>query len=144
MDITEHQRAEAERERLWEQLTQAQKMESVGRLAGGIAHDFNNLLTVINGYAEFLAMTPALPDPCRDWAQEISKAGDRAASLTGQLLAFSRKQVITPRAINLNAIVTDAERMLQRLIGDDIKLVTTLAPELGLVLADPDQFHQSS
>jgi PAS domain S-box-containing protein len=143
VDITERKRAEGERVRLQHQLAQAQKMESVGRLAGGVAHDFNNLLTVINGYAGFLSKELAVRDPAlREYALEIGKAGDRAASLTRQLLAFSRKQVIAPRAINLNGVVTDAERMLQRLIGDDIELVTRLAPHLGLVMADPDQIQQ--
>ena len=141
-NVTEQKRAEAERERLQEQLAQAQKMESVGRLAGGVAHDFNNLLTVINGYAAFLAKELTVRDPLREYALEIGTAGDRAASLTRQLLAFSRKQVSRPRAISLNSVVAEAERMLQRVIGEDIGLVSRLAPHLGLMMADPDQIHQ--
>ena len=139
-DITEHKRAEEVRLQL--QLAQVQKMESIGRLAGGVAHDFNNLLTVINGYAAFLSEQLEISDPLRGYALEIGEAGRRAASLTSQLLAFSRKRAIVPRAINLNAVVADAERMLQRLIGEDIELVSSLAPRLGLVMADPDQIHQ--
>ena len=141
-DITSRKRAEEERGLLQAQLAQTQKMESVGRLAGGVAHDFNNLLTVINGYAAFLSEQLALPDPLRGYALEIGKAGEHAASLTSQLLAFGRKQVIRPRATGVNGIVTDAERMLRRLIGEDIELVTRLAPHLGLVMTDPDQIHQ--
>ena len=141
-DISERKRAEEEREHLQLQLIQAQKLESVGRLAGGVAHDFNNLLTVINGYAGFLSEELGAADPRQEYALEIGKAGDRAASLTRQLLAFSRKQAIAPRAINLNGVVADVERMLQRLIGEDIALVTSLAPHLGPVMADPDQIQQ--
>ena len=141
-DITGRKRAEEERETLLAQLAQTQKMESVGRLAGGVAHDFNNLLTVINGYAAFLAEQLAVRDPLRGYALEIGKAGEHAASLTAQLLAFGRKQVIRPRATAVNGIVSDAERMLRRLIGEDIELVTRLTPGLGQVMADPDQIHQ--
>jgi two-component system, cell cycle sensor histidine kinase and response regulator CckA len=142
VDITERKRHEEETELLRLQLAQAQKMESIGRLAGGVAHDFNNLLTVINGYAAFLSKRLAVRDPLRQYALEIGEAGERAASLTSQLLAFSRKQAIMPKAINLNAVIADAERMLQRLIGEDIELVTSPAPRLGLIMADPDQIHQ--
>jgi two-component system cell cycle sensor histidine kinase/response regulator CckA len=142
VDITERKRHEEERERLRSELAQAQKMESIGRLAGGVAHDFNNLLTVINGYAGFLSKELAVRDPLREYALEIGEAGARAASLTSQLLAFSRKQAITPKPTNLNAVIADAERMLQRLIGEDIQLVTRPAPRLGLIMADPDQIHQ--
>ena len=141
-DITDRQRAEEERELLQDQLAQAQKMESVGRLAGGVAHDFNNLLTVINGYAAFLSNQLAVRDPLRGYALEIGNAGERAASLTSQLLAFGRKQHIRPRAIDVNGIVADAERMLRRLIREDIELVTRLTPQVGLAMADPDQIHQ--
>jgi PAS domain S-box-containing protein len=141
-DITGRKRAEEERGTLQAQLAQTQKMESVGRLAGGVAHDFNNLLTVINGYAAFLAERLGVRDPLRGYALEIGKAGEHAASLTAQLLAFGRKQVIAPKAIDVNGIVADAERMLRRLIGEDVELVTRLAPHLGLVMADPDQLHQ--
>ena len=141
-DVTGRKRAEKEREHLQSQLAQAQKMESVGRLAGGVAHDFNNLLTVINGYSGFLCKELPQFDELREYAVEIGKAGARAASLTNQLLAFSRKQAIVPRPIDLNSVVADAERMLQRVIGDDIELVTTLDPLLGPAMADPDQIHQ--
>jgi PAS domain S-box-containing protein len=123
------------------QLRQAQKMEAVGRLAGGIAHDFNNLLTAIAGYSEFLI--GGLDDErLRRHADEIKKAADRAASLTGQLLAFSRRQVLQPRVLDLNAVVSDMDMMLRRLIGEDVELVTLLEPELGSVRADPTQVEQ--
>jgi PAS domain S-box-containing protein len=135
VDITERLQLEA-------QLRQAQKLESVGRLAGGVAHDFNNLLTLINGYGDAVLKGLRPTDPLYPYAEEIKKAGEHAASLTKQLLTFSRKQVIQPRALDMNTIVNDAERMLQRLIGEDIELVTTLDPLLGQVMADPDQIHQ--
>jgi PAS domain S-box-containing protein len=124
------------------QLRQAQKLESVGRLAGGVAHDFNNLLTVINGYSDFVlgALNPA--DPLYSQVQQIKKAGERAARLTSQLLAFSRKQVVEPKSLNLNAVVNDAHQMLQRLIGEDIELNTRLDPLLGPVMADRGQIDQ--
>ncbi len=130
-----HQRA------LEEQLRQAQKMEAVGRLAGGIAHDFNNLLTAISGYSEFL-IAGLDDDRQRRHADEIRKAAARAASLTGQLLAFSRRQVLQPRVLDLNAVVSDMDMMLRRLIGEDVELIALLEPELGAVLADPTQFEQ--
>jgi two-component system cell cycle sensor histidine kinase/response regulator CckA len=123
------------------QLRQAQKMEAVGRLAGGIAHDFNNLLTAISGYSEFLIQ--GLDDErLRRHADEIRKAAARAASLTGQLLAFSRRQVLQPRALDLNAVVSDMDMMLRRLIGEDVELVTLLDPDLSPVQADPTQVEQ--
>ena len=123
------------------QLRQAQKMEAVGRLAGGIAHDFNNLLTAISGYSEFLI--EGLDDGrLRRHAEEIRKASARAASLTGQLLAFSRRQVLQPRVLDLNAVVSDMDMMLRRLIGEDVELVTMLDPEVGHVQADPTQIEQ--
>jgi len=134
-DITE-QRA------LEQQLRQSQKMEAVGRLAGGIAHDFNNLLMVISGYCEFLLQKLG-PDPAlRGFAQEIANAADRATALTRQLLAFSRKQVLTPKVLDLNAIVSEHLKMLPRLIGEDIELVTVPARQLGKVKADPGQIEQ--
>jgi len=135
-DITEHSRLE-------EQFRQAQKMEAVGRLAGGIAHDFNNLLTVISSYSELLLEDlPAGDEARRDDLGQIKKAAGDAAALTRQLLAFSRQQVLAPRIIDLNEIVTGAGKMLQRLIGEDITLALVLAPELGWVKADPGQIEQ--
>ncbi len=124
------------------QLQQAQKMEAVGRLAGGVAHDFNNLLMVMRGYTELLLGRLGANDPLRRNVEEIQKAADRATSLTQQLLAFSRKQVMQPKVFDLNAVVSDTERMLRRLIGEDIELATILGPELGRVKADPGQIEQ--
>ncbi len=135
LDITD-------RKRLEDQFQHAQKLESVGRLAGGVAHDFNNLLTVINGYSGFLLNQLHPQDSLRSHAEEILKAGQRAAGLTAQLLAFSRKQIIEPKALVLNDAVNEAKRMLQRIIGEDIELVTELEPSLGRVMADSDQIHQ--
>ncbi len=126
---------------LEEQLRQAQKMEAVGRLAGGIAHDFNNLLTAISGYSEFLIAGETDPRLQRH-AEEIKKAASRAAALTGQLLAFSRRQVLQPRVLDLNAVVSDMDMMLRRLIGEDVELVTMLDSELGAIRADPTQLEQ--
>ena len=123
------------------QLRQAQKMEAVGRLAGGIAHDFNNLLTAISGYSEFLIGGTTDPK-LRRYAEEIKRASDRAAGLTGQLLAFSRRQVLQPRILDLNATVGDMDMMLRRLIGEDVELVTMLGVELAPVRADPTQIEQ--
>ena len=123
------------------QLRQAQKMEAVGRLAGGIAHDFNNLLTAISGYSEFL-IAGQTDDRLRRHAEEIKKAAGRAASLTGQLLAFSRRQILQPRVLDLNAVVSDMDMMLRRLIGEDVELVTMLDPNLGSIRADPTQLEQ--
>lgn len=134
-DVTQQRQLE-------DQLRQAQKLESIGRLAGGVAHDFNNLLTVINGYSGLLLRALKAGDPLRSYAEEISTAGDRAASLTKQLLAFSRKQVIEPEVVDLNAIIRESAAMLRRLIGDDIVLETHLDASLGQVMADPDQIHQ--
>jgi signal transduction histidine kinase len=132
-----------ERQRLEEQLRQAQKMESVGRLAGGIAHDFNNLLTVIRGYAELMLIDfDAGADQGRESAEQIARAADRAASLTGQLLAFSRKQVLRPQLIDLNDIVEGMATMLTRMLGEDVLLSTVLDAELDPTLADPTQLEQ--
>ncbi len=141
-DVTERVLAEEEKDRLTVQLIQAQKMESVGRLAGGVAHDFNNLLTVINGYSGFLLNRLHAYDPLRPYAEHISQAGDRAASLTKQLLAFSRKQVINPRILDLNKTIVDAVPMLARMIGEDVAFQTKLDPSLGQVRADADQVYQ--
>jgi CheY-like chemotaxis protein len=117
-------------------------MEAIGRLAGGVAHDFNNLLTVINGYSDMLLNDLAEDDPERSAIEEIRGAGERAAALTKQLLAFGRRQVRRPRPLDLNALIRGAERMLQRLIDENILLETNLDPELGLVEADPGQMNQ--
>ena len=131
-----------ERIRLEEQFRQAQRMESIGRLAGGVAHDFNNLLTVINGYAELILKKTPADDFRVNGLREIRAAGDRAADLTKQLLAFSRQQVIQPAIININTVVNAIETFLQRLIGEDVRLVIRLDPELGPVLADSGQVQQ--
>jgi PAS domain S-box-containing protein len=141
-DITERRRAEGEKVKLQDQLRQAQKLESVGRLAGGVAHDFNNLLTVINGYSGMLLEQLKVFDPLHPYALEIKNAGERAASLTKQLLAFSRKQIIEPTVFDLNTTIRKSAPMLQRLIGEDIALETHLADSLEQVFADPDQIHQ--
>ena len=127
---------------LEEQLQQAQKMEAVGRLAGGVAHDFNNLLTVINGYSEVILDQVRQADPLRGLVAEIKKAGDRAAALTRQLLAFSRKQVLVPVVLDLGALIADMEKMLPRLIGEDVDLRTRGQADLWRVKADPGQMEQ--
>ncbi len=131
-----------ERKQLEEQLRQSQKMEAVGKLAGGVAHDFNNLLTIITGYSQLLLDRVGHESPLRGNLMEIKRAGDRASSLTQQLLAFSRRQVLKPKVLDLNAVVTGLEGMLQRLVGEDIHLVTALDPELGPVKTDPGQIEQ--
>jgi PAS domain S-box-containing protein len=131
-----------ERKRLEEQFLQAQKMEAVGRLAGGIAHDFNNLLTVINGYATMLLEDLGEGVPCAPSVRAILDAGERAAALTQQLLAFGRKQIASPRLLDLNAVVRDMGKMLRRLIGERILLTVDLQPGLGQVRADPTQVQQ--
>ena len=131
-----------ERKLLQEQLVQSQKMEAVGRLAGGIAHDFNNAIGVIIGYSALLKERVPTDQKAVRFVEEISEAGHRAASLTRQLLAFSRKQVIQPTVLDLNAVVTDTEKMLGRLIGEDIKMAVILAPGLGRIKADRGQLEQ--
>jgi PAS domain S-box-containing protein len=127
---------------LEDQLRQAQKMEAVGRLAGGIAHDFNNLLTVITNYCHFLLEDLGPDDPRRPDVAEISRAAHSAAALTSQLLAFSRQQVLAPRILNLNDVIVNGERLLKRLLGEDIGVVTALQPALGTIRADPGQLEQ--
>lgn len=141
-DITERRRADEELRKTQAQLVQAQRMEAIGRLAGGIAHDFNNILTVINGYSEVVLRQLGEVDPLHDPVSEILKAGRRAAALTSQLLAFSRRQVLSPRVVSLNDVVAETERMLRRLIGEHIEFVTALAPDLGPVRVDPTQLVQ--
>jgi two-component system, cell cycle sensor histidine kinase and response regulator CckA len=135
MDVTD-------RRRLEEQLRQAQKMEAVGMLAGGVAHDFNNLLTIITGYGQLISGNLPDDDPNRHSAEQIVKAGERAAALTRQLLAFSRRQVLQPKVLDLNMLVKALSTMLQRLIGEDIDLRLVLDAELGRVNADPGQLEQ--
>jgi PAS domain S-box-containing protein len=141
-DITLRKRAETDRTRLEEQLRQSQKMESIGRMAGGIAHDFNNLLTVINGYAEMLLRAEGLDEHARKSVTEVSKAGERAAELTRQLLAFSKKQILRPVVLDLNQVIRDSETMFGRLLREDIRLTLALNPSPSLVMADPGQIHQ--
>jgi PAS domain S-box-containing protein len=125
-----------------ERFRQVQKMEAVGRLAGGVAHDFNNLLTVILNCGHLLLDKFAGDDQSRQYVQEINKAGERAAALTRQLLAFSRKQILAPQVLDLNAVVSDTSKMLRRLIGEDIQLASVLADDLQPVKADPSQLAQ--
>ena len=134
-DVTEHRALE-------QQLRQAQKMEAIGRLAGGIAHDFNNLLMVISGYCEFLVEGTANDSKLRGPAQEIANAADRATTLTRQLLAFSRKQMLAPKVLDLNGIVSENLKMLTRVIGEDIELEMRSSDDLGAVKADPGQIEQ--
>jgi PAS domain S-box-containing protein len=131
-----------ERKSLEEQLRQSQKMDAVGRLAGGVAHDFNNLLTAILGYSEFLLENLKHGDPLRSEVEEIKKAGERAAALTRQLLAFSRKQILAPKTLSLNMVVSGMDRLLRRLIGEHIELLTLPASDLWPVKADPSQIEQ--
>jgi PAS domain S-box-containing protein len=134
-DVTEYKHLE-------EKFRRAQRLEGIARLAAGVAHDFNNLLVVINGYAQMILSELKADDPLREQAQEIINAGNRAAALTRQLLAFSRKQVMRPRAIDLDRLLTDLEKMLRRLIREDIEVKRNLTPELWSVKADPDQVEQ--
>lgn len=124
------------------QLRQSQKMEAIGSLAGGIAHDFNNLLTAIIGYSQMLLVKFDHGDPIRSDIEEIEKAGRRAASLTNQLLAFSRKQMLEPRILCLNSVLDEIEKLFRRLLGENIDLITLLRPDLGSVKADPGQLQQ--
>jgi PAS domain S-box-containing protein len=141
-DITAEVEARKEKDDLVERLRLSQKLESVGLLAGGIAHDFNNLLSVILGYTGFAISGLRPGDPMKGDLQEVQRAGERAAALTRQLLAFSRKQVLQPALLNLNAVVLGVEMMLRRTLGEDIDFVQVLAPDLGLTLADPGQIEQ--
>jgi PAS domain S-box-containing protein len=134
-DITEHKRLE-------EQFLQSQKVEAVGQLAGGVAHDFNNILTAILGYCQLTMYRMPEADPLRANLEEINKAAERAAGLTQQLLAFSRRQILTQKVFDLNSVVADLDKMLRRVIGEDIDFATKLAPDLGRAKADPSQIEQ--
>ncbi|MEC4888857.1 MAG: PAS domain S-box protein [Nitrospira sp.] len=128
--------------RLEQQFHQAQKMDAIGRLAGGIAHDFNNLLTVINGYSDLALTNRSIPPRVQNGLQQILNAGHRAAALTHQLLAFSRQQVMQPQVLNVNSIVVNMEKLLRRLIGENIKLICRLDEKIGRIKADPGQIEQ--
>ncbi len=141
-DITERKRAEEEQRKLQQQLVQAQKMESIGQLAGGVAHDFNNHLTVINGYCDLLLNRIGESSPLAEQVAQIRRAGEQAARLTQQLLAFSRRQMLEPVTLNLNQVIADSMKMLKPLIGEDIEVETHLSPELHLITADPGQILQ--
>ncbi len=141
-EIAERKRAEEERKKLEAQLHQAQKMEAIGTLASGVAHDFNNILTTIIGNAEIALMDVIKDESLRKGIEEIKKAGEKAASLTRQLLAFSRKQIVQPKILNINELLTDIEKMLGRLIGEDIELLTIPEAALWQVEIDPGQIEQ--
>jgi PAS domain S-box-containing protein len=141
-DVSEHKRVEKEMANLQEQLRQSQKIEAIGRLAGGIAHDFNNLLTVIKGYSQLSLLDLKENNPLWENIQEIQKATQRATDLTRQLLAFSRRQILDPRVLDLNSLLRDTEKMLRRMIGEDIELVTRFSEDLGRVKIDPGQIEQ--
>ena len=142
VDITERKQAEAQQKVLEEQLRAAQKMEAIGSLAGGIAHDFNNLLSVILSYTGFLMKAVPEGDPSRSDLLEVKQAAERAATLTHQLLAFSRKQVLQSVRLDLNQVIKGVAKMLTRILGEDIELSIALEPGLGLVMADPGQIEQ--
>lgn len=141
-DVTEHLRISQEQVRLQEQLQQAQKMESIGRLAGGVAHDFNNMLSIILGYGDIIYQKLLPGDPLREEVEEILKAGRRSADLTRQLLAFSRKQTLQPEVLDINKVIRNIEKMLRRLIGEDIELDISLSRNLSHVKVDPGQIEQ--
>jgi signal transduction histidine kinase/CheY-like chemotaxis protein len=142
LELEERKRVEAAKIKLEEQLHQAQKMEAIGRLAGGVAHDFNNLLTAIMGYATLAIQTLSATHPAYKNIQGIHTASDRAAHLTRQLLTFARRQVFEPKTFNLNDLILNVEKMLRRLINENIELITLLTPDVGLVKADPHQIEQ--
>ncbi len=141
-DLTARRKAEAAHSKVEEQFRHAQKMEAVGRLAAGVAHDFNNMLSVILSYSGLAILDLEPGNPMRDDMEEIRAAGRRASELTGQLLAFSRQQVLQPQVLDLNASVAGMDRMLRRLVGEDVELTVVGAPALGRVLADPGQIEQ--
>ncbi len=131
-----------DRKHLETQLQQSRKMEAVGRLAGGIAHDFNNLLTIITGYTDLALSRPAIPLEIRADIERIENAAGRAASLVRQLLAFSRKQVLQPKTLDLNSIVLNLDKLLRRLMDDNIEMTTSVQEHVGKVKADPAQIEQ--
>jgi PAS domain S-box-containing protein len=141
-DVTERRRAEQALRESEEQLRQSQKMEAVGRLAGGIAHDLNNLLTGVTGYGDLLAARISGDSPLKKYVTEVQNAAQRAAALIGQLLAFSRKQILQPKVMLLNDTVKGMKEMLQRVMGEDVELMTHLATDLGTITADPGQIEQ--
>jgi PAS domain S-box-containing protein len=141
-DITGLKRAEAEKAKIEDELRQTQKLESVGRLAAGVAHDFNNLLTVINGYSRLLLGSLKADDPLRSGLAEIHPAGERAAALIQQLLAFSRKQILQPRVLDLNRVVEEMRPMLERLMGEDVEVCVQSQAEAAAICADPHQLEQ--
>jgi PAS domain S-box-containing protein len=141
-DVSERKKSQAERQRLEQQLLQSQKMESVGLLAGGVAHDFNNLLTVILGCTDEVAQRAAGDREAQGLLSEVTQAAQRAAELTRQLLAFSRRQVLQPRVLDLNNAVSDVSRMLRRMLAETVRLELALGPDVGPVFADPGQLQQ--
>jgi len=141
-DMTPLKEAEASFQQVQEQLHQAQKMEAIGRLAGGVAHDFNNMLSVINGYSELLLMRLPSDSQWRELIEQIHLAGCRSSDLTRQLLVFSRNQLLQPRILDLNQTLRGAEKLLRRLIGEDIEMMTVTDPTLGMIQADPGQMEQ--
>jgi PAS domain S-box-containing protein len=141
-DITPRKKAEQEREKLQSQLIQAQKLEAIGRLTGGVAHDFNNILTVIIGNADLARAEAGRESLLDELLGEIKEAGERGSGLVQQLLAFSRKQVLQPEVVNINEVVAEMDRMLRRILGEDVRLETVLAPDLGRVEADVGQMEQ--
>ena len=141
-DITEEKKAQEELAQSMEQLRQSQKIEAVGRLAGGVAHDFNNLLTIITGYCELMMIKIGEGHPLLQDLQEIRVSADRAAALTRQLLAFSRRQILQPKVLEIDTVVPEMDKMLRRLIGEDVNLVTILGASAGKVKFDPSQIEQ--
>jgi two-component system, cell cycle sensor histidine kinase and response regulator CckA len=141
-DITDKMVAEEEKEKIRNQLNQSQKMEVVGRLAGGIAHDFNNLLTAINGYSDILKSKIPKDDPLREYVDVISNTGQKAAQLTKQLLGFSRKQIVDPKVLNINKVISEMKKMLGQLIGNNIEYNVNLSDNINKFKADPGQMEQ--